>query len=182
MPSDQSTDYFPSLEPPYFVVEVEGRLDFIDNDVSVRRLAIYGDALAPGTDGKLSLFRVEHSHETAQIMVALMFNQKRQRSRIYLFPILPNEIEHLSLAHTPDNCDLDCKWAKQRHWDLVLSDTERQTLTNTLLAARREPGNVIKRDKPKMRGYRAAAEARGCMTIEPGSQRCRCETEGITLD
>jgi hypothetical protein len=89
-----------------------------------------------------------------------------------LIAFLPVELEATQKEQTSDK--FVCHWAQRNHWNLLVTTSERQSISQSLANRRASPKSFT---TTRMKRAGALLRANGCRSVLSDSNRCICQSE-----
>jgi len=161
------------MVPPCFVRKVDTMSD-CGRDEQIpehREPTILDRVLDLDPAGALSIYKIEDALALARI--ALAINQSLGRYLTQDLILVPMSVDELQGIDCPQiNAEALCIFAKERHYDLRPSQSQRQDLANLLANRLRMPKKL---KDSRLKKAKTELEMHGCRTLVPNSMACHCD-------
>lgn len=162
------SDVFLNVTPPILARKVD-RGGHWDRSSSITTLI--ENVFSDYETGELSLWRIEDHTDLIRISIALNENRSSLTEKIFLLPILPEELKSFEISQTHGNTS--CCHASRCHHDAKVETVSQiEHLVRMLLDANRDIGRM---NSNKMKQAKEVVEKDGCHVVVVDSDCCSCE-------
>lgn len=162
------------VDPPCYLRIVDKQADcgHAEDSLADRATAIHDRLLAPGPDGKVSVWLTADGLDLSRIAAAFNSGRKYPTSDLLIFPLETSWFQGNEAVQTEGR--VECFWAKRRHYDLTLTAERRTEISDSLAQLKRKAARF---GAGKLRRAFQRAESDGCYSVnEKREERCICDT------
>jgi hypothetical protein len=163
-----------SVDPPCYLRIVDKQADcgHAEDSPAGRATAIHDRLLAPGSDGKVSVWLTADGLDLSRIAAAFNSGRKYPTSDLLIFPLETSWFRDNEAVKTDGR--VECLWAKHRHYDLTLTAERRAEISDSLAQLKRK---ATRFGGGKLRRAFERADRDHCYSVNENRQeRCICDT------